>query len=230
MAMNLGNLAVCGLVLWAGFAAAAPAAEESTVARTTKTGVPLIGAVGLQLSDQDVAGLQSVLPGGATPWLLIGEPNQLSSTLQIIQAYLPPTVTRSDFRRGQVASVRRRTTPTPEAWTISSVPSGGTETWAQVAIAGRKFDQILDDQDINRPFRVMGTIDDADLVSLVKFLRTTSSSASREAVQPWPIHTVDARASQVVVMLRKTAMSGQRVTIQKQGQTWIVISAGMWVA
>ena len=106
----------------------------------------------------------------------------------------------------------------------------GTETYAQVAIEGRNFDQVLNNQDTNRPFKVVGNIDDADLVSLVRFLRSVASAASLASVQPWPINTVDAREDLVVVWLSDKPYSAQRVQLRKQGQMWVIVSAGVGVA
>lgn len=236
MEMRFRSLAVFSLLLLANVSCAtAPTSTALTQVRTTRSGVTLVGEVGLQLSNQDVRDLQWILPGRQLPWLLIGERSQTG--MQFIQAFLPPTTTRPDLRRGPLISVSRWdsvsrwTDPAPQEWTIPSYAPAGSESYAQVAIEGRSFDQVLNAQDTNRPFRIAGTIDDADLVSIVRLLRSIADAASPQSVQPWPITSVEARTdSEVVVTLRVYSMSGQRVILQKHDQAWTVVSAGMWVA
>jgi len=70
-------------------------------------------------------------------------------------------------------------------WAIdNSVQQGGIQTrrgfvghppaygpYAQVAIEGRAFEEFTDDQDQNRPFLVEGNLSDAELLSIVAFIR-----------------------------------------------------------
>jgi len=65
------------------------------------------GDVSRQLTEQDVVALERVLPSGAKPWLLDGDPAQIAS-FEFIQAYLSPTTATSTLRRGPVISVMRR--------------------------------------------------------------------------------------------------------------------------
>src|SRR4029077_3922508 len=103
------------------------------------------GDLARQLTEQDVAELGRVLLSGERPWLLNGDPGQIPNA-QFVEAYLSPTSTTPALRRGTVITVMRRIAP-PLAWTAQRA-----ESYAQVAIAWRNFDQILGDQDINRPF------------------------------------------------------------------------------
>src|SRR6267154_6470555 len=137
---------------------------------------PRLGDVARQLTEQDVAGLEMVLPEGSKPWLLTGESGQIPGP-QNIQAYLPPTTSTAILRRGPVIDVTRsgfvnrgNATPPSTAWTVRS-----TVRYAQVAMTGRSFDQIQGDQDINRPFLVEGSFDDSELVGLVEFLRSNAA-------------------------------------------------------
>jgi hypothetical protein len=157
------NIAFQFVVLWAWL-------TQSSTTVTLRT-----GDVARQLTEQDVAALEQVLPSGAKPWLLNGDPGQTRDII-VILAYLPPTTATSILRRGVVISVKRQIAPLPE-WTVQR-----SEPYAQVAIAGRNFDQIQGDQDINRPFRVIGRFDDSELVQAVQSLR------SDPAPMPWPNH------------------------------------------
>jgi hypothetical protein len=179
------------------------------------------GPVGRQLTDQDVAALESVLPSGAKPWLLNGDPGMFER-IQSIQAYLSPTTATSALRRGTVITVTRRTRPLT-AWTVDTAQS-----YVQVAIPGRSYDQIDGDQDINRPFRVFGSFDNAELVHLVEFLR--SNPPPDADIEAWPILSIIRGADDAVeVVLRGTTLSGQTITLRQTGQDWVIVFIGRWI-
>jgi len=174
------------------------------------------GDVARQLTQQDVAALERVLPTGGTPWLLNGDPGLIPNA-EYIEAYLSPANTTRVLRRGTVVSVMRGLAPRTE-WTVQR-----TESYAQVAIAGRNFDQIQGDQDINRPFRVIGRFDDSELVRLIESLRSDPTPMA------WPILSVVRKTDDSAeVMLRGTAMHGQVIMARQAGQDWIVVVVGMW--
>ena len=180
------------------------------------TTVPLrTGDVAQQLTEQDIGALELVLPPGAKPWLLNGDRGQ-EPDIEFIQVYLSPTTATSTLRRGAVISVMRRTAPLTE-WTVQR-----SESYAQVAIAGRNFDQIEGDQDINRPFRVFGRFDDTELVQFVGFLRSnppTSGVGPDAAVRSWPILFINRNLdNSVAVWLRGAANKGQAITLRPAGQ------------
>jgi hypothetical protein len=90
----------------------------------------------------------------------------------------------------------------PDEWTV-----GRANVYVQVAVAGKAFDRIEGDNDINRLFRVMCAFDDAELIGLVETLRF-----NRE-VERWPLlSVVRQRQDLVLVMLRGGANRGQAVT------------------
>src|SRR5215471_13472764 len=182
------------------------------------------GELARQLTEQDIAALEMVLPPGEKPWLLNGDRPQYGAG-QYIGSFLPPTVSTLALRRGTVISVERRNArngferPEPrDAWVVKR-----TEAYAQVAIKGRNFDQIQGDQDINLPFRVMGRFDDSELVGAVQSLR------SDPAPMAWPIGSIERQTyDSIKVMLRKTASEGQIVILRQAGQNWIVMPVAWW--
>ena len=89
-----------------------------------------------------------------------------------VEAYLAPTTTTPELRRGTVVSGQL------------------TRSYAQVAIPGRSFDQIDDEQDINRPFQVIGNFDDAELVSLVQLLRSNPPTRGMASIESSPILSI----------------------------------------
>ena len=204
------------------------------VSLTQSTTAPLrTGDVARELTEQDIAALEFVLPSGAKPWLLNGDPGDQPKS-QYIEAFLSPTTTTSRLRRGPVIRVTRHNDPLTAqtvhwtAWTVH-----WTGLYAQVAIPGRTFDRIEGDQDMNRPFRVMGRFDDTELVRLVDFLRTNSTvrGTENERIQPWPILSMVRQADNAVeVMLRGAVMQGQFIRLRQTGQDWVVLGLGIWIA
>jgi hypothetical protein len=181
------------------------------------------GVVARQLTDADVAALEMVLPPGNRPWLLIGDYTQFLSA-QYVEAFLQPTTETQVLRRGMIISVDRRTPTSP--WVL-----GSTWSYAQVAIPGRRFDDIRDDRDINRPFRVVGQFDDTDLVRIVQYLRSNPPTRFAQAIQPWPILWVKRKADDSVeVPLMEDASHGQAITLRNVGQDWMIVAVGGWAA
>jgi hypothetical protein len=196
----------------------------ASLVQSTATMPLRTGEVARQLTEEDIAGLEMVLPPGEKPWLLNGDRAQYGNG-QFIQAFLPPTVSTLVLRRGTVISVERRNPrhrlerPEPgDEWVVER-----TESYAQVAITGRDFDQIQGDQDINLPFRVIGRFDDSELVRCVQSLRSDPTPMS------WPILSMDRKTGDSVeVMLRRTAFDGQIIMLRQAGRDWIVIPVGWW--
>jgi hypothetical protein len=187
------------------------------------------GDVARQLTEEDVVALELVLPSGAKPWLLNGD-RAYRPNIQYIEAYLSPTTATSTLRRGSVIAVTRQIAPRTD-WTVE-----WSVSYAQVAIPGRNFDQIEGDQDINRPFRVIGRFDDTELVQLVELPRSNPPirgvGPGPNAIQSWPILSIDRKfmGDTVEVLLRGAVMQGQYITLRQAGQDWVIVSAGMWIA
>jgi hypothetical protein len=189
-----------------------------------------IGDVARRMTEQDIAALEQALPPGAKPWLLIG----VRAWGEVVEAYLEPTSTTPALRRGTVISewIRQR-----------------TDSYAQVAIPGRSFDQIEGDQDINRPFRVYGRFDDGELVSLVQLLRSNPPTRGMHSIESWPILSIRRVEddccdygrrfpSGVEVSLRETDVGGQAIKLRQAPQEtpawvssskdWIIVAIGTW--
>ena len=64
------------------------------------TDAPILqGSFAVQLSPQDIANTERVLPHGAKPWLLGGGDCLFCEAM--ITAYLPPTTETAELRRGR---------------------------------------------------------------------------------------------------------------------------------
>jgi len=185
------------------------------------------GNIARQLTEQDVRALERILPSDAKPWLLDGDPGQIASS-QNISAYLPPATTTAVLRRGSVITVTRRAFSSPTDWTV--LLAG---TYAQVAITGRKFDEIRGDDDINRPFLVSGNFDDNELIQIVTIIRSNPNPGGTvlTAIEPLPIRSVAWQGSNsVIVTTRRAVMQGQSIILQRMGQNWTVASVRFWIA
>jgi hypothetical protein len=180
------------------------------------------GVVARQLSQEDIAGIERTLPSGSTPSFLNGDRPQ-NTFVDYIEAYLSPTSTGSALRRGTVIGVRRQRMPAGE-WSVER-----TDLYAQVAIPGRRFDDIQGDQDTNRPFRIIGRFDDDELVRLVQFLRSDPPIRGGEHIQSWPILSVQRKVGDSAeVMLREEYWKGQAVTLRQSGQDWVIVNVGRY--
>jgi hypothetical protein len=196
-----------------------------------------IGDKAIELSQEDVAAIQRTLPADAKPWLLEGERGQVV-LLEYIEAYLSPTDTTPALRRGTVITVMRRTLPPVGEWNVSR-----TDSYGQVAIPGRSFDDIHSEWDINRPFRILGRFSDDELARLVQLLRsdapvtgvdrifTLPPLRASDHIQPWPILSIQRKDDDSVdVNLRGGNLRGQQVILRQVGQDWVIVSVAMWIA
>jgi hypothetical protein len=116
-------------------------------------------------------------------------------------------------------------------------PLKGTGNYAQVGVADRDFDRIEDDRDVNRPFQVEGKFDDVELVSLVRFLRSSPMGPTpdaRTATGPvhgeWPIERLVRQSTSVDIDLIAGRLEWERVRLRQQGPDWVILSIGRVVA
>jgi hypothetical protein len=181
------------------------------------------GETARQLTEEELSGIQAVLPPGARPWLLNGILPQWSRG-QFIQVFLTPTTSTADLRRGTVISVERRGRnilegpKSSDPWVVER-----TESYAQVAIAGRNFDDIRGEQDINLPFRVIGRFDDGELVRSIQALR------SDPGPMPWPILSITRKPDgSIEVRTFMNPSEGELIWLRQAGQEWFVSVAGAW--
>jgi hypothetical protein len=182
------------------------------------------GEMASQLTDEELFRIQAVVPPGARPWLLNGILPQWSRG-QFIQVFLTPTTSTDDLRRGTVISVERRNRRNrfqkPDAsdpWVVER-----TESYAQVAMAGRSFDDIRGERDLNLPFRVIGSFDDSEIVGSIQAMRADP------APMPWPILSMTRKPDgSVEVQTLKNHSEGELIWLRKAGQEWKVSVAGAW--
>jgi len=200
------------------------------ILQVTSSGPLRIGVVARQLSAQDLVEVERVATtAGGKPWLLVGrEPccPRRATAVQAIEAYLPAEKATIEFRRGSIVRVFRQSNQQPWAVTVPAPDRGGL--YAQVAAPGRPLDSIIDDRDINQPFVIVGTFQDAELISIVSSIR----SGNRGLQATWPIISVtrvaadSARAS----LRSEKEVSGVDITLSLQGGNWTITRVVAWIA
>jgi hypothetical protein len=180
--------------------------------------VPLLqGSFAVQLSPEDIANIEKVLPQGAKPWLLGG--GDCGFCQAMITAYLPPTTATPELRRGRIivlqppAGVIKGSMPTPNPPT-SWVLTDRSSLYAQLPPVGQTFDpgpsaKIL--------IGILGDFSDSDLLSIVGFVRSKWAGSlehlSRDAV------------GVVQVQINPGPSRGRLLAqLRREGQTWIILS------
>lgn len=217
--------------------------------QSTPSSAIRLGPTGNRLTSDDLDQIGRLNIGDRAVWLLEGRPRGFEpSNSWYVVAYLTPDQIRADIRRGRLAVLKAEMT-SPEAY-------GGPKRWelvsmgdyAQVPLSGTKPDAITGGLDLNRPFKVVGTVDDDSLVAIVSLIRTGPSIAVefqaktgppptgifRRVEKSWPISSLlmlSADALEVSLLdTSPSEKSGQKVWLRKYGTAWIVTRLVAWVA
>lgn len=196
-----------------------------------------IGTAAVQLSEQDVAEvLRTASSGGRRPWLMDVWPSGFAGR-RSIDVYLAPDVETPGIRRGAVISVSIWSASAPaqlrvapasaDVWTVTN-----RQNYAQVVISGRSGDHVDSDHDLNRPFRVVGEIDDAELIDLVRFVRSSPAGPTIRGVPTsvhgeLPITNVFSQTGAMEVRLKRDGTSWQAVRLRREGSGWVVEEMGL---
>lgn len=178
---------------------------------------------------------RAVAPYGGRPWLIIGvrrSPPQRNGEFRwSAVAYAAPTTATPDLRRGSLVPVSSASTSAqladPTSWSADPSRVG---TWAQVALPGRTFEDVTGEQDENRPLTITGDITDADLLSVVRFLRSRPVIVVPPGLNlgtvPGPVRAIRAPVVKhpalpaVRVGLGLSAGCGYDVVLERRGETW----------
>jgi hypothetical protein len=218
-----------------------------TLQSTTSSPIRL-GPTGDHLTADDLEQIRRLDFGGRGVWVLVGRPHGLDpSNSWYVFAYLDPDHVRADIRRGRIAVLKAEMTSPdafdrPKTWALASMLD-----YAQVPASTAKPDAIAGGRDLNRPFRVVGTLDDDSLVAVVSLIRTgpiipvpyqfrivpPPNGIFREVEKSWPISSLVHRADAVEVLLldqNAYEKSGQRVILRREGTSWTVTYLSAWVA
>jgi hypothetical protein len=217
--------------------------------QSTASSVIRIGPTGDRLTSDDLDQIGRLNVSGRAVWVLEGGPRGFErSNSWYVVAYLTPDQIRADIRRGRLAVLKAEMTSLeaydgPKRWEVVSMGD-----YAQVPPSGAKSDAIAGGRDLNRPFKVVGTVDDDSLVAIVSLIRIGPSIAVefqakigppptgifRRVEKSWPISSVlmlSADAVEVSLLdTRPSEKSGQKVWLRKYGTSWNVTRLVAWFA
>ena len=180
-------------------------ASQSTAASPIRLGVRAQA-----LAKEEIDALERLVPGTKSPWLLMDDYD--AAMMRTMTAYLPPEFQTPELRRGTMTTLHRLASSSLDSrlWTV--VEANGA--YAQVAVAGRSFDQIPSYEDVNRPFRVVGSFDDAELLSIVHFFRTKYPRIPLRAIErDYLGHPLLSLGTEPLV-----------VALGKQGMGWVILA------
>ena len=217
--------------------------------QSTASSIIRLGPTGGRLTSDDLDQIGRLNIDDRAVWVLVGQPRGFEpSNSWYVTAYLAPDHLRTDIRRGRV-SLLKAEMPSPEAydgpkkWALVS-----TGDYAQVPLSGSRPDSITSGRDLNRPFKVVGTVDDDSLVAIVSSIRAGPSIAVEfqaktgppptgiflRVEKSWPTNSLlMLSADAVEVSLLDTSpseKSGQKVWLRKYGTSWTVTRLTGWVA
>ena len=199
----------------------------------------------LRPADVDAIG-RAVASDGGPPWLVTDvrrSPADRNGEFQwSALAYVAPTSATAELRRG--ALVRVRAALTKEELADASTWKADRSTvlqWAQVALPGRPFNDVKNEQDENLPLTISGDITDADLLSAVRFLRSGPAITVPPGLNlgqvPGPVRGIRGPAIRhpllpgVRVVIGRSPGCSYDIVLERRGETWIgEVSGGVGCA
>lgn len=199
---------------------------------------PLVyGRQAAWLRPADVASIdRAVAPYGGSPWLITEVRRSLRDRNGEFQwsalAYVAPTTATAELRRGTLVGVNTELTieqlADPATWRADASTA---RQWAQVALPSRPFDDVNGEQDENFPLTISGDITDADLLSAVRFLRSSpviSVPAGLNLGQvPGPVRGIRGPAIRhpalpgVRLVIGRGAGCSYDIVLERRGDSWI---------
>jgi len=208
-----------------------------------------LGPTGDRLTNDDLDQIGRLSQGvGGVVWVLVGHPPMFDgSPPWYVEAYLEPDRTSSEVRRGRIQLVKA-SLPSQTAYAAAKrweLVSGAE--YAQVVVQGTKPHAITGSRDLNRPFRIVGTINDEALVAIVALIRSSPKvppPPDARTSQPiagiftqvegsWPIVSMTRQGNAVEVSLidpKPFEKSGQKVMLRGSGKSWTAEWLSIWIA
>jgi hypothetical protein len=185
--------------------------------------VPILqGSFAVQLSPQDIANIETVLPRGVKPWLLGGGDCLFCEAM--ITAYLPPDTETAELRRGRglvlqpPAGLIKGGMPThnaPNSWVLMDK----SISYAQLPPVGKTFEPTSSTKGL---ITIVGDFSDTELLSVVSFVRSNDRWAGSLEVL--------SRDNIGVIQLQIHPDSGRGrllARIRREGQVWIILSESL---
>jgi hypothetical protein len=204
------------------------------------------GPTASHLSDNDLKQIR--LSASGRPWVIVGraDPFDAADLRWYVEAFLEADRVSAGLRRGSIEGFSaelpsRRAYGAPKKWNRA-----WTGEYVQVPAPGRDPLVLSSSRDLSRPFRIVGSFTDEELISLVTFVR--GSPAGSEApsggrvVTPifraikgdWPIASVVQLAPDVVEVSlldeQPSEKSGQMARVRARGGGWAIERLYVWNA
>ena len=198
-----------------------------------------MGRIAERLPAQDVQKIAALVSSPKdVVWLLEGMASQVLPEKWHVDAYLLPDSNGGQVRRGRVLQLSSLIVGgSPSKW-----QTDGTARYAQVGITGRQFVPSPTVSRLDRPFLLDGKFTDAELSSIVSFIRSSPRQTKRlpdgtvysvgfDVAGAWPIVAIDRTpAGDPKITLRSSPSSGQTVVVRGSAQRWRVVEVTVWVA
>lgn len=213
------------------------ALAQDTVSRPIVVGEPLV--------DSDISQIRvlSVEAGVGDPWLISSAASSPTTDERTVLAFGTATRSTSELRRGTMvrltAGPSESTARPPRTWGRQTRSVEPIAEWAQVAAEGLAFDDIPDLWRANRPIRIIGGISDADLVSLVAFVRArplTGPDGQPIFIGRRVLNSVQLRYSAATVVRYEAALTepggsaSTHLDIERIGGSWRIVQVTYGIA
>ena len=184
----------------------------------------------LNVTDAEVSQIAKLVIGtGKRPWLL-RTPHSMITDVRVADLFLEPDVLGGLVQRGRMMSLVADGppyVPPRSPWRVRN-----SHSYAYIPTQDRGVGDIRSDSDIDWPFVVVGEFDDATLISVVEFIRSQPAipmPAFRNKMPAAPISHIARRDDSVVVALRNSEDTGDRVWLARRDGQWVITRFESWI-
>lgn len=194
-------------------------------------GPQILGPAAAEITSDDVAAFTRLAGNNEAPWIVFGFARGMIPA-RAAAIFFKPDTSHAGIRRGRVDEFIAR----QSAGTFGPWERVLTARYAQVPVERTNPDTLTSARDLNRPFRLVGVIDDDDILAVVRLIRSSPSVGMAKAtvVQGgWPITQMILAGDELRVRLideNAREMSGQFVALRRAGSEWAITSVNLWIA
>jgi hypothetical protein len=208
-------------------------------------GPQILGERARDLSPTDVSDIVALTSKHGSAWFLqVGVNFFMRGPNLQVAVYLAPDQSSSIIRRGRYVNVYQAasTAGSGYVWNIVGHPMA----WAQVPPLGGEFStKLTKPKKHDHPFGVRGDVSDADLISLVAFIRTSPEQPQRMGHDAdgsdWmdiglgvdgtnPVSGIEKKADCFFVVTTSSRPgAGQTVEVSRTDRGWQVVNVSEWV-
>lgn len=204
-----------------------------SVTQATESRPSQFGSVGQSLTGSEVVQITDLANAtGRPPWLLIGFPSMMFG-VETVSVYLEPEGPDATVRRGRVLTLSADTPPRVRERSVWRLKD--TRPYAYIVAPGHRRGEMIDERDISWPFVLLDEIDDETLISVVAFVRSRPAipglpeAAAPRNVSNAPIAGVAREDDSLIVALRTSEATGERVTVTRRSGEWVITHFESWI-